>query len=94
VNRAEVLGSVSFIFLVIGLIVAIGLSTGYAFVTMKRIFFGQPSPDQPQIADLKIGKAILIPIVAIAVVGVLLFFFPSIFIEPLTKFASNLPGVI
>ncbi len=94
VNRAQALGSVSFILLVIGLIVAIGLSTGYAFVTMRRIFFGQPSPDQPEIHNFKIDKAILIPIVIIAVVGVLLFFFPGIFIDPLTKFFSNFQGLI
>lgn len=94
VNRAQVLGSISFILLVIGLIVAIGLSTGYAFLTMKRIFFGQPSANQPELHDLKIDKLILIPIVVIAVVGILLFFFPGIFIDPLTKFLTNFQGLI
>ena len=94
VDRAQALGSVSFILLVIGLIIAIGLSTGYAFITMKRIFFGQPSPNQPEAEGLEINKAIYIPIIVIAVVGVLLFFFPGIFINPLIKFTSALPGVL
>ena len=94
VDRAQALGSVSFILLVIGLIIAIGLSTGYAFITMKRIFFGQPSPNQPEAVGLEIDKSIYIPIIIIAVVGVLLFFFPQVFIDPLIKFTSTLPGVI
>jgi NADH-quinone oxidoreductase subunit M len=92
VGRAQAMGSTAFILMVIGLLVAIGLSTAYAFITMKRIFFGQPSPDQPKGEGLEVKKAILIPIIIIAVVGVLLFFFPGIFIDPLTKFLSAFTG--
>jgi NADH-quinone oxidoreductase subunit M len=92
VGRAKDLGSVAFILLVIGLLVAIGLSTTYAFITMKRIFFGQPSPDQPKGEGLEINKTILIPIIIIAAVGILLFFFPQIFIDPLTKFFTPFTG--
>ena len=92
VGRAKDLGSAAFILLVIGLLVAIGLSTTYAFITMKRIFFGQPSPDQPKGEGLEINKTILIPIIIIAAVGILLFFFPQIFIDPLTKFFTPFTG--
>ena len=92
VGRAQLMGSLAFVLLVIGLLVAIGLSTAYAFITMKRIFFGQPSPDQPKGEGLEVKKAILIPIIIIAVVGILLFFFPGIFIDPLTKFVSSFTG--
>ena len=92
VGRAQAMGSIAFVLLVIGLLVAIGLSTAYAFITMKRIFFGQPSPDQPKGEGLEVKKTILIPIIIIAIVGILLFFFPGIFIDPLTKFFSNFTG--
>jgi NADH-quinone oxidoreductase subunit M len=92
VQSTQAMSSVAFILMVIGLLVAIGLTTAYAFITMKRIFFGQPSPDQPKSEGLEINKAILIPIIIVAVVGVLLFFFPGVFIDPLTKFLTPFTG--
>jgi len=92
VGRAQTLGSLAFVLLVIGLLVAIGLSTAYAFITMKRIFFGSSSSEETRGEGLEVKKFILLPIVVIAVIGILLFFFPGIFIDPLIKFVSSFQG--
>jgi NADH-quinone oxidoreductase subunit M len=90
VSRASQIGAVAFALLVVGLLVAIGLSTAYSFITMKRIFFGPISPEiHSDHVEAKMG--ILFPILIIAAVGVLLFFFPGIFIDPLVKFISSIP---
>jgi NADH-quinone oxidoreductase subunit M len=92
VGRAQDLGSIAFVLLVVGLLIAIGLSTAYSFITMKRIFFGSSSSEETPREGLELKKSILIPIVVVAVVGVLLFFFPGIFIDPLIKFVSTFQG--
>jgi NADH-quinone oxidoreductase subunit M len=91
VSKVTEMGLVAFALLIIGLLIAIGLSTAYSFITMKRIFFGSPSPEISEVRIIR-RKTLLLPIVVIAVVGILLFFFPTIFIDPLTKAVSSLRG--
>lgn len=86
VSQAQTMGSVAFVLLVIGLLVAIGLSTAYAFITMKRIFFGPSNSEEAKSEGPEAKKFILVPIIILAVIGVLLFFFPQVFIDPLTSF--------
>ncbi len=74
----------SFIPTVAGLVVAIGLSTGYAFVTMKRVFYGEPCERAGEAE--KASRSLIIPMAIIAAVGVVLFIIPYIFIDPLVKF--------
>jgi NADH-quinone oxidoreductase subunit M len=91
VSKVTEMGLIAFSLLVVGLLIAIGLSTAYSFITMKRIFFGHP---KPEISEVRIErrKTLTLPIVVIAVVGILLFFFPTIFIDPLTRAVSSLRG--
>jgi NADH-quinone oxidoreductase subunit M len=91
VSKVTEMGLIAFALLIIGLLIAIGLSTAYSFITMKRIFFGHPSPEISEVR-VKRRKTLLLPIVVIAVVGILLFFFPTIFIDPLTRAVSSLRG--
>ena len=90
VGRAYTFGAAAFALLVVGLLVAIGLSTAYSFITIKRIFFGHLSSEVHQEGSLEPRKSLLLPIVAIAVVGVLLFFFAWIFINPLNTIVTNI----
>jgi NADH-quinone oxidoreductase subunit M len=89
VSKAYAFGAVAFALLVVGLLVAIGLSTAYSFITIKRIFFGHLSPEVHQEGSLEGGRSLLFPILIIAIIGVLLFFFASIFINPLIDFAKS-----
>lgn len=89
VARASQIGAVAFVLLVAGLLVAIGLSTAYSFITMKRIFFG-PISSEVHGDHVEAKMNILFPILIIAAVGTLLFFFPGIFIDPLVKFISSI----
>jgi NADH-quinone oxidoreductase subunit M len=92
ISRATAMGSIPFILLVIGLMIAIGLSTAYSFITMKKIFFGKQG--ELSSGRIKDQKLLLIPAITIAAVGILLFFFPSIFIDPLTKAIDSLQGIV
>lgn len=92
VSRATEIGMVAFIMVVIGLLIAIGLSTAYSFITMKRVFFGRAQSKIPE-GKIRGRKLLLIPIGAIAVVGILLFFFPSVFIDPLMKVVNSIQGI-
>ena len=94
VGRAQAMSNVAFVLLVIGLLVAIGLSTAYAFITMKRIFFGPSTSEETRGEGLEVKKLILLPIIIVAVVGVLLFFFPQVFIDPLTKFIDPFTKIV
>jgi len=85
VNRAFEDGN--FILMVVSLVIAIGLSTGYAFVTMKRIFFGETSEKTEKAEEA--GKDLIIPMAVIAALGVVLFVVPSIFINPLMSFLTS-----
>jgi len=85
VAKAAEIGAAAFVLLVIGLLIAIGLSTAYSFITMKRIFFGHSSSETHG-DRVEEGKGILFPILVIAAVGVVLFFYPAIFIDPLKNF--------
>ncbi|HJX23645.1 MAG TPA: NADH-quinone oxidoreductase subunit M, partial [Candidatus Bathyarchaeia archaeon] len=79
----------AFVLLVIGLLVAIGLSTAYSFITIKRIFFGPPSPEISN-EPTKERRDLLFPIIVIAIIGILLFFWPAIFIDPLSNLVRSL----
>lgn len=66
---------------VIGLLVAIGLSTAYSFITMKKIFFGEISEKLKE--EAKEGVvSLIIPMIIIAAVGILTFFYASVLIDP------------
>ena len=65
------------------LLVGIGLSTAYSFVTMRRIFFGRPSEVAEHAEEA--GPGLLAPMAVIAAVGLLLFLLPSAIVDPLVS---------
>ncbi|MFP3223068.1 MAG: proton-conducting transporter membrane subunit, partial [Nitrososphaeria archaeon] len=58
-----------------------GLTPAYAFLAMKRIFFGPP-----KIKGVEGGKAMLVPMIIIAAIGVITFAFPSLILNPVSGF--------
>jgi NADH-quinone oxidoreductase subunit M len=58
-----------------------GLTPAYAFLAMKRIFFG-PS----KIKGVEGGKAMLVPMIIIAAIGVITFAFPFLILNPVSGF--------
>lgn len=85
-------GSATFVALVVALLVAIALSTAYAFITMRRIFFGGP----PQALKERAKEAKLnltVALIVVGAVGLLLFFYPNPFIDPLTAFIKAVYGL-
>ncbi len=92
IQRVSESGSIIFMLLAAGLVIAIALSTGYAFLTMKRIFFGAIPDNLKETAkDAKIGLTIGMAITG--AIGLLLFFYPNLFIDPLMKFVSTIFGL-
>lgn len=89
VNRAMEIGSTAYIALLSALIVAIGLSTAYAFITMKRVFFGELS-EHVKGASIKEVVSLLGPMAVIASVGIGLFFYPGVLIDPLMSLVKSL----
>jgi NADH-quinone oxidoreductase subunit M len=82
--------ALAFMGLLIALLIGIGLSTAYAFLTMKRIFFGQLSEAAEHAKEA--GWGLLAPMAVVAAVGVLLFIWPSILIDPLVTVLGSLLG--
>ncbi len=70
-----------FVALLAVLLIGIGLSTAYAFLTMKRIFFGEPSEAARKATEA--GMGLLGPMIVIAAVGIALFIWPRFLIDPL-----------
>jgi NADH-quinone oxidoreductase subunit M len=92
VKRVLETGSLAFTCVVIALLVAIGLSTAYAFITMKRIFFGAISDKLKR--EARDGNAsLMITVAIIASIGLALFFYPNLFIDPLTSFVKAIYGL-
>jgi len=77
-------GSTAFLLLAAGLVVAIGLSTAYAFVTMKRIFFGE-TPESLKTHARDGSQGLIGSILATAIAGILIFLYPAVFMDPLLK---------
>jgi NADH-quinone oxidoreductase subunit M len=92
VEKALEAGSILFVFTLITLLVAVGISFVYAFITMKRIFFGSISNMIRE--DAKDGTlSLMITVAIIASIGLSLFFYPNLFIDPLTSFTKFIYGL-
>ncbi len=63
------------------LLIGIGLSTAYSFVTMKRMFYGPESEAAKHAKEAR--SSLLMPMVIIAAVGLILFLVPQLLIEPM-----------
>ncbi|MEM1545638.1 MAG: proton-conducting transporter membrane subunit [Candidatus Methanomethylicia archaeon] len=89
IDKALHMGPTALIIVVIGLLVAIGLSTSYSFITMKRIFFGEISEKLKE--ESREGVlSLIIPMVIIAAIGILSFFLANVFIEPTKTMLESL----
>jgi len=86
VEKALGLGTAWYVGVAVALLIGIGLSTAYAFLTMKRVFYG----------SLKVGNAheavsqLLVPLVILAALGVLSFLLASPLIDPLVTQLSQI----
>lgn len=86
VQKAFEAGNIVFISMIISLLVAIGLSTIYSFVTIRRIFFGS-LPENLHVEEA--SRELIVSVAVIAAVGILFFLYPSILIDPLMKLLSG-----
>jgi len=75
----------------IGLVVAIGLSTAYAFLTMKRVFYGR-LPEGLKDA-VKAKRSLLLPMGLLAVAGILSFILVGPMLDPLMEVLKALYGL-
>lgn len=79
-----------FVSVVTLLLVGIGISTAYSFVTMKRIFFGRESEAAEHAGEA--GYSLLGPMIVIAAMGLLLFLVPQLIVDPLVSSLKLLLG--
>ncbi len=90
IDRCLSEGSTFFIVTGVLLLIAIGLSTAYAFLTMKRAFYGS-LPDHLR-GSHEAQEGLLVPIAVLAALGILSFFLASVFIDPLISYLHALRG--
>ncbi|MEM2489984.1 MAG: complex I subunit 5 family protein [Candidatus Korarchaeum sp.] len=79
-----------FVTVVALLLVGIGLSTAYSFVTMRRIFFGKESEVAEHASEA--GYDLIGPMIVIAALGLLLFLLPQLLIDPMVSYLKLLLG--
>lgn len=72
------------------LLVGIGLSTAYSFVTMRKIFFGRESEAAEHASEA--GYDLLGPMIVIAAMGLILFLVPQLLIDPMVNSLGLLLG--
>ncbi len=85
VERTLQMGSAWYMGTALALLVGIGLSTAYAFLTMKRIFYGPLRVSEAHEA----GKHLIVPLAVLAAMGVLSFLLASPLIDPLVTQLSQ-----
>ncbi len=83
-------GVLEFVALGGGLLLAIGLSTAYSFLTMKRIFYGSLPDHLKEARDA--GGSLTLPLVALAAAGLLTFLFIYWMLDPLMAILSQVYG--
>ncbi|MEZ0345882.1 MAG: complex I subunit 5 family protein [Infirmifilum sp.] len=86
VERVLQLGAAWYVGTAIALLLGIGLSTAYAFLTMRRIFYGPLRVDNAHEAL----KQLLAPLVILAALGVVSFILASPLIDPLVSQLSKM----
>ncbi len=83
-------GALEFVALGGGLLLAIGLSTAYSFLTMKRIFYGSLPEHLKEARDA--GGSLTLPLVVLAAAGLLTFLFIYWMLDPLISILSQVYG--
>ncbi len=77
-----------FVSVTIFLLIGIGLSTAYSFITMRRIFFGKTTESTEHATEA--GWTLLIPMIVIAAAGMIFFLVPQFLVNPMISSLSNL----
>jgi NADH-quinone oxidoreductase subunit M len=84
-DRILLMGTIGLLLISLALVVATGITAAYSFFTLKRIFLGKLPKGLG--GEPVRGWSTLTAVVAIvAIVGVFLFFYPAVFINPLKNF--------
>ena len=87
-NRAMSMGTSIYVAMIVGLLTAIGLSTIYAFLTMKRIFYGEEGEGISGLKPEEL-RGLVLPMILIAAFGVVMFFYPSLLVDPLVSLVKS-----
>ena len=90
-DRVLGFGNLALVLISITIVVATGITAAYSFLTLKRIFFGN-LPNELKGEKIPAWSKLTVAIVAVTVVGLILFFYPAVFIDPLKSFLESIFG--
>ncbi len=88
VEKSFNMGALSFTLMSIALLIGIGLSTAYAFFTMKRIFYGSLPKHLDDAHEAK--DSLIVPMIVLAAIGILVFFYVFTIINPMIGYLEHL----
>lgn len=88
VERALMLGQTWYVAAAAALLVGVGLSTAYAFLTMRRIFYGPLRVEGAREAE----RSLWLPLAVLAGLGVLSFIAASPLIDPTVRVVASIMG--
>jgi NADH-quinone oxidoreductase subunit M len=83
------MGTLSLILISVGIVVGAGITATYSFYTLKRIFLGD-IPEELKGDTVRGWSGLNGPIAIISVVGIVLFIYPAVFIDPLKDFLATI----
>ncbi len=84
-------GAAAFVTIGVFLMIGIGLSTAYAFLTMKRAFYG-PLPKHLEDAH-EASPGLLVPMAVLAAIGVVAFFVVYTMLDPMLAYFHTVYGI-
>lgn len=88
-DRILVAGTLALVLVSILLVVATGITAAYSFFTLKRIFLGK-LPSKLKGEPVRRWSTLTATMGVIMVAGIVLFFYPAVFIDPLKNFLEPL----
>lgn len=92
-DKAMAMGTIALVLISIGLVVGAGMTAAYSFFTLKRIFLGR-TPKALAGESVRGWSNLTAVIALVAIVGVALFLYPAVFIDPLKDFLGPiLPSI-
>ena len=84
-------GAAAFVSIGLALLVGIGLSTAYAFLTMKRAFYGQLPEHLREAHEATPG--LLVPMAILAAMGIVSFFLVYTMLDPMLAYLGSVYGI-
>jgi NADH-quinone oxidoreductase subunit M len=88
-DRILAMGALALVLISITLVVATGITAAYSFFTLKRIFLGK-LPRGFGGGPVRGWSNLTVVVAIVAIVGVVLFFYPAVFIDPLKDFLGTI----